>query len=465
MNFAQLEFIVFLALVVIFNARISTPKPRKVFLLIASYYFYAYWDYRFTGLLVFSTLLDYTIGKWLDRSQRISTRRVLLAFSLVGNLGLLGFFKYYNFFIESAQAIFGHWGLNGTTLDIILPIGISFYTFQTLSYSIDVYRRQLKPCTSILDFALYVAFFPQLVAGPIVRAAEFLPQVSRMLLPKSQQVYSGLAQLLRGFVKKVLIADHLATMVDPVFAAPDFYAWPTVVLAVFAYTGQIYCDFSGYSDIAIGSARLLGFELPDNFRHPYLAQSPGDFWRRWHITLSTWLRDYLYIPLGGNRISTLFTYRNLLITMTLGGLWHGASWNFVIWGIWHAVMLCLTRSWKVDATIDSITSGCRQVAQTGITLAVVVVGWTLFRTTSIDQFVALWTQMLVPDVGLLWLPPLPLVALGLLVVEHVIWLSRYRNLLELPADRWTTPWLVGFALAALAIYAPTGFRPFVYFQF
>lgn len=465
MNFAQLEFVVFLALVVIVNARISTPKPRKLFLLIASYYFYAYWDYRFAGLLVFSTLLDYTIGNLLDRAQRTSTRRALLASSLVGNLGLLGFFKYYNFFIESARAIFGHWGLDGTTLDIVLPIGISFYTFQTLSYSIDVYRRQLKPCSSILDFALYVAFFPQLVAGPIVRATEFLPQVSRMLLPKAEQVYSGLAQLLRGFVKKVLIADHLATLVDPVFAAPDFYAWPTVVLAVFAYTGQIYCDFSGYSDIAIGSARLLGFELPDNFRHPYLAQSPGDFWRRWHITLSTWLRDYLYIPLGGNRISTLFTYRNLLITMTLGGLWHGASWNFVIWGIWHAVMLCLTRSWKVDSAIDSIGSACRQASQTACTLAIVVFGWTLFRTSSIDQFASLWNQILAPDVGLLWLPPLPLVALGLLVVEHVIWLSRYRNLLELPSDRWTTPWLVGFALAALAIYAPTGFRPFVYFQF
>lgn len=461
MNFAQLEFIVFLAIVVLANSRISNPTSRKILLLVASYYFYAYWDYRFAGLLVFSTLLDYTIGKLLGRIDRIAVRHMLLITSLVGNLGLLGFFKYYNFFIESAQTIFGHWGISGTTLNIILPIGISFYTFQTLSYSIDVYRRTLQPCRNLLDFALYVAFFPQLVAGPIVRASEFLPQLSRMLRPQPAQVYSGLAQLLRGFVKKVLIADHLAALADPVFAAPDLYAWPTVVLAVLAYTGQIYGDFSGYSDIAIGSARLLGFELPENFRHPYLARSPGDFWRRWHITLSTWLRDYLYIPLGGNRVGPFFTYRNLLITMTLGGLWHGASWNFVIWGIWHGMMLCLTRTWK----IDPLASLPRRIFETGFTFAIVVFGWTLFRTSSIEQFLTLWSQILTPNSGLLWLPPLPLIALALLILEHAIWLSRYRPLLDLPSDRWTTPWLVGFALAALAIYAPTGFRPFVYFQF
>ncbi|HBJ36883.1 MAG TPA: MBOAT family protein [Planctomycetaceae bacterium] len=461
MNFAQLEFIVFLAIVVLVNARISYPTPRKIVLLVASYYFYAYWDYRFAGLLVFSTLLDYTIGNLLNRFDRPTVRRTLLLTSLIGNLGLLGFFKYYNFFIESAEAIFGQWGLSGTTLNIILPIGISFYTFQTLSYSIDVYRRTLRPCTSLLDFALYVAFFPQLVAGPIVRASEFLPQLSRMLHPQPVQIYSGLAQLLRGFVKKVLIADHLATFADPVFAAPDLYAWPTVVLAVLAYTGQIYGDFSGYSDIAIGSARLLGFELPDNFRHPYLSRSPGDFWRRWHITLSTWLRDYLYIPLGGNRVGPFFTYRNLIITMTLGGLWHGASWNFVIWGLWHGGMLCLTRAW----TTDPLASLPRRIFETGITFSIVVIGWTLFRTSSIDQFFTLWSQLIAPYPGLLWLPPLPLIALALLMLEHAIWLTRYRSILDLPSDRWTTPWLVGFALAALAIYAPTSFRPFVYFQF
>lgn len=461
MNFAQIEFIVFLAVVVLANARIARPTPRKVLLLAASYYFYAYWDYRFAGLLIFSTLLDYTIGGLLGKIGNRSVRGALLITSLVGNLGLLGFFKYYNFFIDSARTLLGDWGLGDGTLSIILPIGISFYTFQTLSYSIDVYRGKIAPCRSLLDFAVYVAFFPQLVAGPIVRASEFLPQLSRMLIPRPDQVYSGLMQMLRGFVKKVLIADHLATMVDPVFASPELFSWPTVVLAVFAYAGQIYGDFAGYSDIAIGSARLLGFELPENFDHPYLSRSPGDFWRRWHITLSTWLRDYLYIPLGGNRVGPLQTYRNLMITMTLGGLWHGASWNFVIWGVWHGLALCLTRRWPTDHDCGRFRVGI----QTAITFAIVLIGWTVFRTATIDQFATLWTQLLVPSPGLLWLPPLPLIALSLMVLEHLIWLSPHRHLLLLPRDRASTPWLVGFAIAALVLFSPSGFRPFVYFQF
>jgi len=461
MNFVQFEFIVFLGIVVFVNARIATPTPRKIFLLLASYYFYAYWDYRFAGLLAFSTLLDYSIGRLMDRANRIGYRRILLLLSLVGNLGLLGFFKYYNFFVESAQSLMQGWGFGGSTLTIILPMGISFYTFQTLSYSIDVYRKKLPPCRSLLDFSLYVAFFPQLVAGPIVRASEFLPQLSRMLRPKPHQFYSGLTQILRGFVKKVLIADHLATLVDPVFAAPELFAWPTVVLAVLAYTGQIYTDFSGYSDIAIGAARLLGFELPENFHHPYLAHSPGDFWRRWHITLSTWLRDYLYVPMGGSRVSRIFTYRNLMTTMTLGGLWHGASWNFVIWGVWHGTILCVTRNWNPDIS----TRPVRRLMGSIFTLAIAIAGWTIFRTSTIDHFIVLWSQLLSPHPGLLWLPPLPLIALVLLVVEHALWLSPLRRVLALPHDHWATPWLVGFALAALAIYAPTSFRPFVYFQF
>jgi alginate O-acetyltransferase complex protein AlgI len=461
MNFAQLEYVVFLAIVVLATTRLASPALRKIVLLATSYYFYAYWDYRFAGLLVFSTLLDYTIGRLLGKIPQPSIRRLLLAASLIGNLGLLGFFKYYNFFIESAQSILGNWELHSGTLEIVLPIGISFYTFQTLSYTIDVYRGTLAPCRRLLDFALYVAFFPQLVAGPIVRASEFLPQLQRMLRPTGIQFYSGLAQILRGYVKKVLIADHLATFVDPVFATPELFAWPTVVLAVLAYTGQIYSDFSGYSDIAIGSARLLGFELPENFLHPYLAHSPADFWRRWHITLSTWLRDYLYIPLGGNRSGRLRTYQNIMITMTLGGLWHGASWNFVFWGIWHGVLLCLTRR----SSAKDAPRGPQRWLGIAFTFATVVIGWTLFRTTSIAQFSGLWWQLLSPEDGLLWLPPLPLIALAMLTIEHAIWASRFREVLRLPHDRWYTPWLVGFALAALTLFAPLGFRPFVYFQF
>ena len=247
-----------------------------------------------------------------------------MAISVIVNLGVLGFFKYANFFIDSLLPVWDSFGWNPGTLAIVLPIGISFYTFQLLSYSIDVYRGQVRATRSLLDFAIYIAFFPQLVAGPIVRASEFLPQLAQMPKPTGASFYCGLMQLLRGLVKKMLIADTLATFVDPVMAGPGLFAGPTVWLALLAYAGQIYADFAGYSDIAIGSARLLGFELPENFRHPYLADSPSDFWRRWHITLSTWLRDYLYIPLGGNRGSALATARNLLVTMGLGGLWHGA---------------------------------------------------------------------------------------------------------------------------------------------
>ncbi len=461
MNFTQIEYVIFLAVVTLVAARLSRPTPRKWLLLAASYYFYCYWDVRFAGLLVFSTLLDYTVGRSLASATAVRSRRTWLGISLVGNLGLLGFFKYFGFFVDSARAVLGEFGLDGSTLNIILPIGISFYTFQTLSYSIDVYRGRLVPCRRLLDFAIYVAFFPQLVAGPIVRAAEFLPQLERMLYPRPEQIYSGLAQILRGFVKKVLIADHLAALVDPVMAVPEAFAWPTVALAVLAYAGQIYGDFSGYSDIAIGSARLLGFELPNNFAHPYLSRSPAEFWRRWHITLSTWLRDYLYIPLGGNRAGRVQTYRNLLATMTLGGLWHGASWNFVIWGLWHGVVLCVTRRWQPASQASRLRRGCETLA----TFAIVLAGWTIFRTTDLTRFAALWRQLLVPEQGLLWLPPYPLIALLLLVIEHAIWASRRRELLDLRADHPATPWLVAVALAALAIHAPSGFRPFVYFQF
>jgi alginate O-acetyltransferase complex protein AlgI len=346
------------------------------------------------------------------------------------------------------------------TYGIVLPIGISFYTFQLLSYSVDVYRRQVRATRSLLDFAIYIAFFPQLVAGPIVRASEFLPQLAQMPKPTGATFYSGLTQLLRGLVKKMLIADTLATFVDPVMAGPDLFAGPTVWLALFAYAGQIYADFAGYSDIAIGSARLLGFELPENFRHPYLADSPSDFWRRWHITLSTWLRDYLYIPLGGSRGSSFATALTLVVTMGLGGLWHGASWNFVLWGLWHGVLLILTRSWR-DRPVD----GWRRVLRILLTFSLVTAGWTLFRTAGASEFAALWGQMIWPNAGYAWFPPLPLVALALLLIEHLVWSSRHRELLSLPADRWQTPWLVGLAIAALVLFAPTGFRPFVYFQF
>jgi alginate O-acetyltransferase complex protein AlgI len=466
MNFAQLEYPLFLACIVLVIAFIRNLRMKKAIVLIASLYFYAYWDYRFLSLLLASTLWDWSIGLALGSVDNKRLRQSLLCLSVIGNLGVLGFFKYYNFFIESAQGVLSHWGLHVDTLAIILPIGISFYTFQTLSYSIDVYRRHLSPCRSLLDFALYVTFFPQLVAGPIVRACEFLPQLRVAPRVTFKSLYPGASLILRGMVKKVLIADQLAMMVDPVFETPQVYSTLTVVLAIFAYAGQIYGDFSGYSDIAIGSARLLGFELPENFSHPYLAISLTDFWRRWHITLSTWLRDYLYIPLGGSRYGTLRTYLNLIITMFLGGLWHGAAWNFVAWGMWHGLMLAIERMLSGTAKRNEMSSSFLQrTIRWAITMAIVLFGWMLFRSTSLSQFEALLAGLMSGNQGVTWLPPLPLIALGLLVVEHGLWTSRYRHITTLDPACWYTPWLVGFALAALALFASGKSQPFVYFQF
>jgi alginate O-acetyltransferase complex protein AlgI len=482
MNFAQLEYPVFLVIVVLVVALLRSLLARKVVVLVASLYFYAYWDYRFLGLLVGSTLLDFTIGLGLEKANRQGLRRCLLGLSLAGNLGVLGFFKYYNFFVESAQPIVERWGLHPGTLSIVLPIGISFYTFQTLSYSIDVYRRQLKACRSWLDFAIYVCFFPQLVAGPIVRAREFLPQLRTSPRVQAVNVYPAFAQILRGFVKKVLIADHLAALVDPVFAAPHLFHGATVALAALAYAGQIYGDFSGYSDIAIGSARLLGFSLPANFRHPYLASSISDFWRRWHMTLSRWLRDYLYIPLGGNRLGHTRTYLNLMITMALGGLWHGAAWNFVAWGIWHGMALSVDRAFfkngtsRGDRTPSLLRRGLlrrgllrrgllRQWAGVSTTFLIVLVGWVMFRSASVADFIRFGESITNWSTGVLWLPPFPLMALALLIAEHLLWSTRFRSVLSLDPNRWHTPWVVGFLLAALALFAPSQAHPFVYFQF
>ncbi len=466
MNFVQLEYPILLAIVVLAVALVRKLVCGKFIILAASLYFYAYWDYRFLGLLVASTLWDWSIGLALGRVQNQHCRMGLLGLSIAGNLGVLGFFKYYNFFIASAQAVFERWGFHPGTLAILLPIGISFYTFQTLSYSIDVYRRRLTPCRSLLDFAIYVIFFPQLVAGPIVRATEFLPQLAAAPHVAAANLYPGLAQILRGFIKKVLIADHLASMVDPVFSAPELYCGGTVGLAILAYAGQIYGDFSGYSDIAIGSARLLGFSLPDNFAHPYLAVSITDFWRRWHITLSTWLRDYLYIPLGGNRHGKFRTYFNLMFTMLLGGLWHGAAWNFVLWGAWHGFVLSVERA-LLPTAVQSPLAGfsLNRLLRTSVTFLIVLVGWMLFRCSTPEQFSRLTISMSNWHQGIVWLPPLPLVALLLLCVEHAVWASRFRSLLSLDPQRWFTPWLVGFALAALALFAPSHSHPFVYFQF
>ena len=456
MLFTQLEFPIFFVMVLAAAWLCQTRVSRNGLLLAASYYFYAYWDYRFCGLLILSTVVDFAVARAIAATATQSTRRRLLLVSLVVNLGVLGFFKYFNFFIESAAPLLESIGLGSSTLSIILPVGISFYTFQTLSYTIDVYRGVIKPTDRFLDFATYVAFFPQLVAGPIVRARELLPQLALLPTWSTRRFYGGGQQMLRGAVKKVLLADRLGEMVDVVFAGPDLYNGPTAWIAVLAYTGQIYFDFSGYSDIAIGAAKMLGYRFPVNFRHPYLATSVAEFWRRWHMTLSRWLRDYLYISMGGSRHGALATYRNLFITMALGGLWHGAAWTFVLWGLWHGTALAVERFTKAAPP---------KLIGWLITFLIVIFGWVLFRSDSLSTAGTIFRQMFTLPAGIGWYPPLVIGALACMLAEHLAWQTRLRRAMRLPIDAWYSPIATTVMIWALVLYAPQGFRPFVYFQF
>lgn len=347
MVFNSLEYAVFLPTVVIVYWTLARFESlRFLWLLGASYFFYMSWDWRFASLILFTTVLNYICGWLIDDNSSTRIRRCSLIVSLIGSLGVLAFFKYYNFFVGSVDAVAESMGFAAPLplLSIILPVGISFFTFQALSYTIDIYRGQLRKSRNFVIFALYIAFFPQLVAGPIVRATDFLPQCDRPPRYDDTTALRGLYLILSGLFKKVIIADVLAiTLVDPAFASPADFSGFWLLVAGYAYSMQIYCDFSAYSDIAIGSAFLLGFKLPENFNRPFVSASITEFWRRWHISLSTWLRDYLYIPLGGNRQGEWKTYRNLMITMLLGGLWHGASWNFVVWGLFHGFILAVER--------------------------------------------------------------------------------------------------------------------------
>lgn len=344
MIFNSLTFLVFIFVFVLIYYNLKS-RPRLYFTLFSSYFFYGWWDWRFLSLILISTLIDFIVARKIELTNSKQTRKRLLALSMISNLGILGFFKYFNFFIDSFNEFMQIFGLHGSsfTLNIILPVGISFYTFQSMSYTIDVYRNGIKAESDFLRFATYIAFFPQLVAGPIVRAVDFLPQLNGNIRFSKTRVLNGLDIVMAGYFKKVVVADSLAPVVDQVFAAPNNFSSIQLIIGVFFYSFQIYCDFSGYSDIAIGIAKILGFKFPQNFNIPYISKNFSEFWRRWHISLSSWLRDYLYISLGGNRRGKMGTYLNNMITMLLGGLWHGANWTFLFWGFLHGFYLILQR--------------------------------------------------------------------------------------------------------------------------
>lgn len=334
MTFTTLTFLLFLPIVFACHWALSSRRMQNLLLLSASYVFYGWWDWRFCGLMLASSLVDYVIGLRLMDTQEASRRKSLLAISLASNLGLLAVFKYFNFFAESFQTLATQLGWNPgiSTLNLILPIGISFYTFQTLGYTIDVYRRRIPASHNLIDYLAFVSFFPQLVAGPIERAEKILPQFANKRTFDYSLASDGCRQILWGFAKKLVIADRLAAVVDPIYAQPELHPGPQLMLGTVFFAFQIYCDFSAYSDIAIGTAKLFGIRLMRNFAYPYFSQSVSEFWRRWHISLSTWFRDYVFIPLGGSRCSPMRRASNLMATFLVSGLWHGAAWRYVVWG-------------------------------------------------------------------------------------------------------------------------------------
>jgi len=476
--FVELRFLLFFVLVFAVHWALRNSTARKTWLLLCSYVFYAAWDWRFLGLIVASTLLDYGVGLGLARARRRRVRIALLLASLSGNLGILGFFKYWNFFAQSGGVLLSWLGIPyhpWLLSSLVLPVGISFYTFQTLSYSIDVFREKLEPTRSLLDLALFVGFFPQLVAGPIVRAAAFLPQLATTPLFARVEFRRWLLLFLVGFVKKACVSDNLAPIADQYFAQPGAFTALAAWTAILFFSIQIYCDFSGYSDMAIACAGLLGYRLCDNFDSPYLASNITAFWRRWHMSLSSWLRDYLYIPLGGSHGSLLATYRNIMITMLLGGLWHGARWNFVIWGALHGLALIAHKEWiRLRPHPLTSRSAWASAAGTLSTFWWVCLAWIFFRTAGASPapftedlqkaWVVFKAFVLLDAPGsadlsgsLWWVLPL--------AVVHILAHRRHGiHTIERMPD-WAFAGAYGLVFSFVLAFVSTEYQPFIYFQF
>jgi alginate O-acetyltransferase complex protein AlgI len=413
MLFNTLAFWLFFA--VVLSAYLCLPRRgQNLLLLAASYFFYAWWDWRFVGLLILSTSADWGLANLIARETTRSGKRRWVATSATLNLVFLGFFKYFNFFIDSASVLLEALGASphDFALRVALPVGISFYTFQSISYIVDVYRGEVEPARDPVDFALFVAFFPHMVAGPIMPSRVLLPQMQNPRTVVWEDVMSGFHLAMWGLFKKVVIADNLAVVANAVFARELGFRPGVMHLGALAFAFQIYCDFSGYTDIARGLARIMGFRLMDNFHHPYFATCITDFWRRWHLSLSNWLRDYLYVPLGGNREGTLRTYRNLLLTMVLGGLWHGAHWKFVLWGAYQGVLLVLERAvfgraLAVDWwSAPSLRGRVLWLARVLVTFHFIGLGWILFRCESLAPLPRMITAYM--DVSGWWHMPQPL---------------------------------------------------------
>ena len=477
MLFNSLEFFIFLPIVFAMYWLIGNKhiKQQNLLIAISSYVFYGWWDWRFLFLILFSSLVDYTIGLKLNSEDKPSKRKVLLWISICVNLGFLGFFKYYNFFVDSLIESFTFFGgqLSINTLNIILPVGISFYTFQTLSYTIDVYNRKLEPTKDFLAFMAFVSFFPQLVAGPIERATNLLPQFHKRREFVYENAVDGLRQALWGLFKKVVIADNCATYANMIFNNQQEYSGSTLLLGAFFFAFQIYGDFSGYSDIAIGISRLFGFNLKRNFAFPYFSRDIAEFWRRWHISLSTWFRDYLYIPLGGSRGGTKMKIRNTFIIFIVSGFWHGANWTFVVWGALNAIYflpLLLLKKNRVNTNL--VAEGkyfptIRELFQMLLTFFITLIAWVFFRADNVtNAFIYIknmFSESLFskPDI-------IPITVLGLVVLFITIeWLGRAGEYAIEKIDFLNKPLRWSFyMLLIILMFVYTGEQQeFIYFQF
>ncbi|HTK75574.1 MAG TPA: MBOAT family O-acyltransferase [Gemmataceae bacterium] len=474
MHFCSWQYLLFFAGVFAVYWLLPWARVRVWLLLGASFYFYASWNHWLACLITATSVIDYLAARAMDAIAAPRVRRLLLVSSLLMNLGLLCYFKYVNFFLESLQSALAAAGVSARfrLLDVILPIGISFYTFEAINYTIDVYRRKIRAERSLGHFMLFILFFPHLIAGPIVRAADFLPQVRRRKRWNWFRIHVGLQLIVVGLFKKLAIADHLAQFADPVFADPAAFKSSAVWMAALAYAAQVYCDFSGYTDLALGSAHLLGYRLAVNFNMPYLSANIAEFWRRWHISLSSWLRDYLFIPLGGSRDGEWHTARNLFLTMALGGLWHGASWNFVVWGMYNGLLLIGHRAFRVFAgTRPYLDAALRTAPGTAlrvtITFGSVCFGFVIFRAMSLGGLEALIARLFGVVAGKgSPLPGLSLwVLLGVMAIAHAMgatggwrrWSPR------LPAPALACGYVVVLNLALLL--APDAGKTFIYFQF
>lgn len=477
MLFNSIEFLLFLPTVFVlywfvFNKNL---KHQNLLILFSSYVFYGWWDYRFLSLIFLSTIVDYIIGLNIPKQDSEKKQKLLLWCSVLFNLSVLGFFKYYNFFVDSWIDLFSSVGYeikSVWTLNIILPVGISFYTFQTMSYTIDIYKKKLDPTKDFISFASFVSFFPQLVAGPIERASNLLPQILKKRDFQYEQGVQGLRLILWGMFKKVVIADSLAPIVDDIFSNYQDFGGGALWLGAIYFAFQIYCDFSGYSDIAIGTSKLFGFELMSNFKFPYFSRNIGEFWRRWHVSLSTWFRDYLYIPLGGSKLGKWKSIRNIFIIFLVSGLWHGANWTFIFWGLFHSILFLpsfiFNTNRKYTTSIiaeNTILPSPKEFLQVGITFGLVTIGWVFFRSeTIVDSFMYL-KKMIFQFYDFQHVKPsILLMGIGFIILEFIV-KNDERNILFSKGKKINDVVFLLLGVLITLLFFKENNTDFIYFQF